>query len=73
MGTSRSNVSRMLTEAQRQGIVTITINDPCGTDTGLEQDLRAASGSSRSGSPSAPARGLVKVEDQVERAGRPRC
>jgi DNA-binding transcriptional regulator LsrR (DeoR family) len=29
MGTSRSNVSRMLTEAQKQGIVEIRINDPC--------------------------------------------
>jgi DNA-binding transcriptional regulator LsrR (DeoR family) len=40
LGTSRSNVSRMLTEAQRQGIVTITINDPSGRMTALESELR---------------------------------
>jgi len=44
LGTSRSNVSRMLTEAQRQGIVTVTINDPSGRMTELENDLRARFG-----------------------------
>ncbi len=65
LGTSRSNVSRMLTEAQRQGIVTITINDPSGRVTALEQDLRARFGltevrvAQRGPGPS------VRVEDQV--------
>lgn len=42
--TSRSNVSRMLTEAQRQGIVEIHINDPAGRDDELENQLREAFG-----------------------------
>lgn len=42
--TSRSNVSRMLTEAQRQGIVEIRINDPAGRQHELEDELRAAFG-----------------------------
>jgi DNA-binding transcriptional regulator LsrR (DeoR family) len=40
LGTSRSNVSRMLTEAQRQGIVEIRINDPEGRVHELEDELR---------------------------------
>lgn len=40
LGTSRSNVSRMLSEAQRQGIVSITINDPSGRVTALETELQ---------------------------------
>ncbi|MEI2821706.1 MAG: hypothetical protein V9E81_16640 [Marmoricola sp.] len=38
--TSRSNVSRMLTEAQRQGIVEIKIHDPSGRVRELELALR---------------------------------
>lgn len=65
LGTSRSNVSRMLTEAQRQGIVTITINDPSGRMTQLETDLRARFGLTdvrvaQRGGPSP-----TKVEDRV--------
>jgi DNA-binding transcriptional regulator LsrR (DeoR family) len=44
MGTSRSNVSRMLTEAQKQGIVEIRINDPAGRVGELEDGLRTAFG-----------------------------
>ena len=44
LGTSRSNVSRMLTEALRQGIVEIKINDPSGRVTALENDLRSRFG-----------------------------
>lgn len=44
LGTSRSNVSRMLTEAQRQGIVEIRINDPEGRVHELEDELRTAFG-----------------------------
>jgi DNA-binding transcriptional regulator LsrR (DeoR family) len=39
LGTSRSNVSRMLTEAQRQGIVEIRIIDPSGRVPELEREL----------------------------------
>lgn len=39
LGTSRSNVSRMLTEAQRQGIVEIRIVDPSGRSPQLEREL----------------------------------
>lgn len=44
LGTSRSNVSRMLTEAQNQGIVEIRINDPEGRVHELEDELRARFG-----------------------------
>ena len=44
MGTSRSNVSRMLTEAQKQGIVEIRINDPAGRVGELEDQLTARFG-----------------------------
>ncbi|MFN8193174.1 MAG: sugar-binding domain-containing protein [Nocardioidaceae bacterium] len=40
LGTSRSNVSRMLTEAQRQGIVEIRVHDPAGRNRELETALR---------------------------------
>lgn len=40
MGISRSSVSRMLSEAQQQGIVEIRINDPGGRVHELEQDLQ---------------------------------
>jgi DNA-binding transcriptional regulator LsrR (DeoR family) len=42
--TSRSNVSRMLTEAQRQGIVEIRLHDPAGRDRDLEAALQQAFG-----------------------------
>src|SRR5690349_20542405 len=44
LGTSRSNVSRMLTEAQRQGIVEIRIVDPSGRSQDLERELRTMFG-----------------------------
>jgi len=39
LGTSRSNISRMLAAAQEQGIVEIRINDPAGRDPELERAL----------------------------------
>jgi DNA-binding transcriptional regulator LsrR (DeoR family) len=42
--TSRSNVSRMLTEAQKRGIVEIRINDPAGRVHELEDELAALFG-----------------------------
>lgn len=39
VGVSRSNVSRVLAEARRRGIVTITVEDPAGRARGLEADL----------------------------------
>lgn len=44
LGVSRPNVSRMLTAAREQGIVTIQINDPTGRDLTLETELRRAFG-----------------------------
>lgn len=44
LGTSRSNVSRMLTEAQRQGIVEIHIVDPSGRISELERELQTSFG-----------------------------
>jgi DNA-binding transcriptional regulator LsrR (DeoR family) len=44
LGTSRSNVSRMLTEAQKQGIVEIRINDPAGRVGDLEDEVRTTFG-----------------------------
>src|SRR5690349_22946621 len=39
LGTSRSNVSRMLTAAQELGIVEIRIHDPAGRASDLERAL----------------------------------
>jgi DNA-binding transcriptional regulator LsrR (DeoR family) len=44
LGTSRSNVSRMLTAARQQRIVEIRINDPAGRDAELEAALQAKFG-----------------------------
>lgn len=44
LGTSRSNVSRMLSEALRQSIVEIRINDPEGRVHDLEDELRSTFG-----------------------------
>lgn len=44
LGTSRPNVSRMLAEAQRLGIVEIRINDPAGRCHGLEGRLERTFG-----------------------------
>ena len=44
LGTSRSNVSRMLAAAVEQGVVEIRINDPAGRDRELEDALRARFG-----------------------------
>ena len=67
LGTSRSNVSRMLTEAQRQGIVTVTINDPSGRMTELENDLRARFGLVEVRVAQRGPALSVRVEDQVGR------
>ena len=39
LGVSRSNVSRMLSDAQAQGIVEIRVNDPAGREHALERQL----------------------------------
>lgn len=44
LGTSRSNVSRMLAAALELGIVEVRIHDPAGRDQDLEQALRARFG-----------------------------
>ena len=60
MGTSRSNVSRMLSEAQKQGIVEIRINDPGGRVHELEEALHAQFG-------------LRDVAGRARRPGRRAC
>ena len=65
LGTSRSNVSRMLTEAQRQGIVTITVHDPSGRLTSLEGELRTRFGLTEVRVAQRGPASSVKVEDQV--------
>jgi len=65
MGTSRSNVSRMLTEAQKQGIVEIRINDPEGRVHELEDELRAAFGLRDVRVAHASSGPGLRVEDQV--------
>ena len=40
IGVTRSNVSRVLSDARRLGIVEITVNDPFGRSEGLERQLR---------------------------------
>jgi DNA-binding transcriptional regulator LsrR (DeoR family) len=65
LGTSRSNVSRMLAEAQRQGIVEIRVNDPGGRVHELEEQVRQQFGLRDVRiAYSAPTPGL-RVEDQV--------
>lgn len=44
LGTSRSNVSRMLAAAIEQGVVEIRVNDPAGRDRELEEALRVRFG-----------------------------
>jgi DNA-binding transcriptional regulator LsrR (DeoR family) len=65
LGTSRSNVSRLLAEAQRQGIVEIRVNDPGGRVHELEEQVRQQFGLRDVRiAYSAPTPGL-RVEDQV--------
>ena len=40
LGVTRSNISRVLADARRLGIVEITVNDPFGRAEGLERQLR---------------------------------
>lgn len=44
LGTSRSNVSRMLAAAVEQGVVEIRVNDPAGRERELEEALRVRFG-----------------------------
>lgn len=66
LGTSRSNVSRMLAEAQRQGIVEIRIvEDPSGRLPDLEHELRTAFDLTDVRVASRGVESSVKVEAQV--------
>ncbi|MGZ4447317.1 MAG: sugar-binding transcriptional regulator [Nocardioides sp.] len=67
LGTSRSNVSRMLTEAQNQGIVEIRINDPEGRVHDLEDQLRATFGLREARVAQATGAPGLRTEDQVGR------
>jgi DNA-binding transcriptional regulator LsrR (DeoR family) len=64
LGTSRSNVSRMLAAAREQGIVEIRINDPRGRDQGLERLLIDALGLSE-----AVVAGSARGERAMDRVG----
>lgn len=64
LGTSRSNVSRMLAAAREQGIVEIRINDPLGRDTTLERQL-----SSTLGLDPVIVAGVGRTDRAIERVG----
>ena len=63
--TSRSNVSRMLTEAQKQGIVEIRVNDPAGRVNELEDELRELFGLREVRVAHARTGAGLRIEDQV--------
>jgi DNA-binding transcriptional regulator LsrR (DeoR family) len=63
--TSRSNVSRMLTEAQKLGIVEIRVNDPTGREYALEDELKAAFGLRDVRVAHGRLGGGLRIEDQV--------
>jgi DNA-binding transcriptional regulator LsrR (DeoR family) len=65
MGTSRSNVSRMLAEAQRQGIVEIRIHDPSGRLRELEGKLAASFGLSEVRVAPRGTMSPARIEDRV--------
>jgi DNA-binding transcriptional regulator LsrR (DeoR family) len=65
MGTSRSNVSRMLSEAQKQGIVEIRINDPGGRVHELEEEIQSLFGLRDVRVAHAGLTPGLRVEDQV--------
>ena len=65
LGTSRSNVSRMLSEALRQGIVQISINDPSGRMPQLEEELHARFGLTQVRVAQHAPAAVARVEDQV--------
>ena len=65
MGTSRSNVSRMLAEAQRQGIVEIRIHDPSGRLRELEGKLSATFGLSEARVAPRVTVSPARIEDRV--------
>ena len=67
LNTSRSNVSRMLTEAQNQGIVEIRINDPEGRVHELEDQLRSVFGLREARVAHAAGAPGLRTEDQVGR------
>jgi DNA-binding transcriptional regulator LsrR (DeoR family) len=63
--TSRSNVSRMLTEAQKLGIVEIRVNDPTGRAYELEDELRSEFGMRDVRVAHGRLGGGLRIEDQV--------
>ena len=71
LGTSRSNVSRMLSEAQKQGIVEIRINDPDGRVHELEESCARPSACATCGSPTPASPPGLRLEDAGRHPGRP--
>ncbi|MCD4526515.1 sugar-binding transcriptional regulator [Nocardioides sp. cx-173] len=65
LGTSRSNVSRMLSEALSQGIVEIRINDPAGRVHELEDELQRAFGLRDVRVASASLGPAARIEEQI--------
>ncbi|MCD4533821.1 MarR family transcriptional regulator [Nocardioides sp. cx-169] len=65
LGTSRSNVSRMLDEAKRQGIVEIRLNDPSGRHRQLEEQLATRFGLTEARVAPRGARSGASAEDRV--------
>jgi DNA-binding transcriptional regulator LsrR (DeoR family) len=65
LGTSRSNVSRMLTAAQEQGIVEIRINDPAGRVPELERALVTTFGIDDAVVAQRPADPSIRVQERV--------
>ena len=65
MGVSRSNVSRMLAEAQRQGIVEIRIHDPSGRLRELEGKLSTTFGLSEARVAPRITVSPARIEDRV--------
>ncbi|MDQ3767158.1 MAG: sugar-binding transcriptional regulator [Actinomycetota bacterium] len=74
VGTSRSNVSRLLTEARRRGIVDIRINHPLGRALELERRLETEFGLEEArvlaARPGKVTRGRREGRDTLNRVGR---
>ncbi|MBA3349851.1 MAG: sugar-binding transcriptional regulator [Actinobacteria bacterium] len=74
VGTSRSNVSRLLTEARRRGIVDIRINHPLGRALELERRLTTELGLEEArvlaGRPRAPGAAGAQALDSLRGVGR---
>lgn len=69
IGTTPSNVSRMIADAEEAGVVQITINRPTSNDPALEAKLKAALGLKAAHVVAADDRNPEHLAQQVARAG----